>query len=148
MAVVLGACAALGAALGYLAGPGQPSREQAEPAALVQARPEPPTPVPAAPEPPSPEPPKAKAPERPSPEAPKAEAPPALPLTPAPAKVTPALTAEQFEQVHRLIKPQPGEWKFADVPWAKNVWEARQRAAKEGKPLLIWQMAGEPLGQC
>jgi len=26
--------------------------------------------------------------------------------------------------------------------------EARQKAAEQGKPVFIWYMAGEPLGQC
>lgn len=55
---------------------------------------------------------------------------------------------KQWETYHRLIKPHPGEWKFAEVPWVATVWEARQKAAAEGKPMFIWYMAGEPLGQC
>lgn len=55
---------------------------------------------------------------------------------------------KKWESYHKLIKPQPGEWKFADIPWARTIWEARQKAAEVGKPLFIWYMAGEPLGQC
>jgi hypothetical protein len=55
---------------------------------------------------------------------------------------------KKVETYHKLIKPQPGEWKFAEVPWVPTVWEARKKAAEEGKPLFIWYMAGEPLGQC
>jgi hypothetical protein len=55
---------------------------------------------------------------------------------------------KKWESYHKLIKPQPGEWKFADIPWARTIWEARKKAAEEGKPLFIWYMAGEPLGQC
>jgi hypothetical protein len=54
----------------------------------------------------------------------------------------------KLEHYLKLIKPGPGEWKFAEVPWVPTVWEARKKAAEEGKPLLIWYMAGEPLGQC
>lgn len=60
----------------------------------------------------------------------------------------PAMTQEEFERLHKMIKPQPGEWKFAEIPWAKTLREAREKAAAEGKPLLIWYMVGEPLGQC
>jgi hypothetical protein len=60
----------------------------------------------------------------------------------------PAMTQEEFERLHKMIKPQPGEWKFAEIPWAKTVREAREKSAAEGKPLLIWYMVGEPLGQC
>jgi hypothetical protein len=56
-------------------------------------------------------------------------------------------TAE-FQKLHRLIKPGPGEWKFATIPWVATIAEARVKAAKEGEPLFIWYMAGEPLGQC
>jgi hypothetical protein len=55
---------------------------------------------------------------------------------------------DQFERLHKLIKPQPGEWKFSEIPWVASVGEARQKAAREGKPLFIWYMVGEPLGQC
>lgn len=61
---------------------------------------------------------------------------------------TEPITPEQFEKLHALIKPQPGEWRFAQVEWMPSVWEARKKAAEEGKPILIWFMAGEPLGQC
>ena len=59
-----------------------------------------------------------------------------------------SLTPEDFDRLHKMIKPQPGEWKFAEIPWAKTVREAREKSAAEGKPLLIWYMVGEPLGQC
>lgn len=65
-----------------------------------------------------------------------------------PDKLVPHISPEQFERLHKLIKPQPGEWKFLEVPWVATVGEARQKAAKEGKPLLVWYMVGEPLGQC
>jgi hypothetical protein len=58
------------------------------------------------------------------------------------------ITPEQFEQLHQLIKPHKGEFKFMDIPWVANVGEARKMAAEEGKPLFIWYMVGEPLGQC
>jgi hypothetical protein len=58
------------------------------------------------------------------------------------------IRAVQFEQLHQLIKPQPGEWQFAQVSWVPTIAEARQKAAKEGKPIFIWYMVGEPLGQC
>jgi hypothetical protein len=58
------------------------------------------------------------------------------------------ITPQEFEKLHKLIKPQADEWQFADVPWIPTIAEARVKAAKEGKPLLIWYMVGEPLGQC
>jgi hypothetical protein len=56
---------------------------------------------------------------------------------------------EQFENVLKLIKPQPGELRFHEVPWLIDVWEARGKAAKEGKPILVWSGAGgAPIGVC
>ncbi len=54
----------------------------------------------------------------------------------------------QFERLHKIIKPQPDEWQFAQIPWVSTIAEARKKAAAEGKPLFIWYMVGEPLGQC
>jgi hypothetical protein len=61
-----------------------------------------------------------------------------------------ALDAEQFDALHALIKPGPGEARWAGIPWmpSTDIWSARQKAAKEGKPLFLWYMAGEPLGSC
>jgi len=55
-----------------------------------------------------------------------------------------------LETLHRLIKPVAGEARWAEVPWmpSANIWAARRKAVEEGRPLLIWYMAGEPLGVC
>ena len=58
----------------------------------------------------------------------------------------PHLSAEQFQQLHTLIKPAPAEEKWAQVPWLSSLWDARKRAAAEGKPILLWEMDGHPLG--
>ncbi len=55
-------------------------------------------------------------------------------------------TADQFDQLRALIKPRPGEDKWAEIPWMASLWEARQRAATLGKPILLWEMDGNPLG--
>jgi cell division protein FtsN len=57
-----------------------------------------------------------------------------------------ALTLEQFKQVRALVKPDPDEEKWAQIPWLSSLWEARKQAAKEGKPILLWEMDGHPLG--
>lgn len=44
------------------------------------------------------------------------------------------------------IMPSKGEDPFETIPWQTNLWEARMLAAKEGKPLLLWEMDGHPLG--
>jgi hypothetical protein len=61
----------------------------------------------------------------------------------------PALTPARFEKLNRLIKPQPGELRFHEIPWLIDVWEARRKAAAEGKPILVWSGAGgAPVGVC
>jgi hypothetical protein len=71
-------------------------------------------------------------------------------LLPAGGEPRPPLEPNQLDALHRLIKPAPGEARWAEVPWAPaaDLWAARQKAAREGKPLFLWYMAGEPLGQC
>jgi len=51
-----------------------------------------------------------------------------------------SLAPEQFGKLHRMLKPQPGESPWMEIDWHPSVWEARQKAAAEGKPLFI--MAG------
>jgi len=59
------------------------------------------------------------------------------------------IPAEQFAHLLTLIKPQPGELRFHEIPWLIDVWEARKQAAAEGKPILVWSGAGgSPLGVC
>lgn len=56
------------------------------------------------------------------------------------------IAPRQFDEISRVIKPQAGEDKWADIPWLANLWQARQAAAKAGKPILLWEMDGNPLG--
>jgi hypothetical protein len=49
-------------------------------------------------------------------------------------------STRQFERLHRMLKPQPGESRWMVVDWYPSVWEARQKAAAEGKPIFL--MAG------
>lgn len=59
------------------------------------------------------------------------------------------LTTEQFEKLHRMIKPQRGEARWMEIDWHPNIWEARQKAAREGKPLFIWAgSGGAPAAGC
>lgn len=60
-----------------------------------------------------------------------------------------AIPADQFDKLHKLIKPQAGELRFQDIPWLMSVHEARKQAAAEGKPIVIWSgSGGAPLGVC
>ncbi len=55
----------------------------------------------------------------------------------------------EFEQLHQMLKPQPGESRWMEIEWHPNVWEARQKAAAEGKPLFLWAgSGGAPAAGC
>lgn len=57
-----------------------------------------------------------------------------------------SLTPNTFTPLHALIKPQPEEDKWMQIPWLTSLYEARQQASAEGKPILLWEMDGHPLG--
>jgi hypothetical protein len=58
----------------------------------------------------------------------------------------PALGDAEYASALKAIRPAPGEDRFAQIPWQTSLWEARKVAAKEGKPILLWEMDGHPLG--
>ena len=59
------------------------------------------------------------------------------------------IPAEQFAKLHQMIKPQANESRFMAIPWLTSLWEGRQKAAAEGKPLLVWAGGwGVPIGTC
>jgi hypothetical protein len=69
-------------------------------------------------------------------------------LAPAAETPAPAVPADQFARLHALIKPQPGESKWAAIPWLTDLPEARRRAVAEDRPLFIWRAGGgEVLGR-
>lgn len=51
-------------------------------------------------------------------------------------------TPEQFAALQKLIKPHAGESRWMEIAWLPSVWEARQKAAAEGKPLFLWAGSG------
>lgn len=54
-----------------------------------------------------------------------------------------------FARLHRLIKPQAGESRWMEIDWYPNIWEARQKAAAEGKPIFIMAgSGGAPAAGC
>jgi hypothetical protein len=53
---------------------------------------------------------------------------------------------EQVGELQALIKPGKGEDQWATIPWLTDLWQARQLAARQGKPILLWEMDGHPLG--
>ena len=58
----------------------------------------------------------------------------------------PPVPPQDFARLHALIKPAAPEEKWTQVPWLVSLWEARQKAAAAGKPILLWEMDGHPLG--
>jgi hypothetical protein len=61
----------------------------------------------------------------------------------APADDTPS---DRFRGVREAVRPADTEDRWATIPWRISLWEARQEAAKAGKPILLWEMDGHPLG--
>ena len=57
-----------------------------------------------------------------------------------------ALRPASFRQLHTLIKPLAAEESWIGISWMTSLWEARIRAAAEGKPIVLWEMDGHPLG--
>jgi hypothetical protein len=57
-----------------------------------------------------------------------------------------AISPEQFEKLQAMIKPHPDEAKWEEIPWMTNLWEARKKAAAEGKPLFVWSAEADVLG--
>jgi hypothetical protein len=53
---------------------------------------------------------------------------------------------ENLDRLKTLIKPRAEETKWEEIPWRVDLWEARRDAAKAGKPLLLWEMDGNPMG--
>jgi hypothetical protein len=52
------------------------------------------------------------------------------------------LSTGQFEKLHQMLKPQPGESRWMEIAWYPSVWEARQKAAAEGKPIFLLSGSG------
>jgi hypothetical protein len=71
---------------------------------------------------------------------------PALLISALTAQAAPTLSDTEYASVLKTVRPAPGEDKFDQVPWLISLWEARKQAAKEGKPILLWEMDGHPLG--
>jgi len=56
---------------------------------------------------------------------------------------------DQFDKLHKMIRVQPDEQRFWQIPWKLTITEAREQAAAEGKPIFVWAGAGgAPIGVC
>lgn len=59
------------------------------------------------------------------------------------------IPTEKFDSLHKMIRVQPDEQRFWQIPWKLTITEARVQAAAEGKPIFVWAGAGgAPIGVC
>ena len=56
------------------------------------------------------------------------------------------LDARTFEETLAFITPRAEDMTWASIPWQTDLWEARQLAAAQQKPIFAWMMNGNPLG--
>ena len=54
--------------------------------------------------------------------------------------------SEWVDALLEVIKPKPDEDRWAMIAWRTDLWQARREAAAKGKPILLWEMDGHPLG--
>jgi len=54
-------------------------------------------------------------------------------------------TADNFAKWQAFLRPRPEEEKWLQIPWLTDLWQARTKAAAEGKPILLWEMDGSPM---
>jgi hypothetical protein len=65
------------------------------------------------------------------------------------AEDTKPIPPDQFDKLHKMIRVQPEEQRFWQIPWKLTITEARAQAAAEGKPIFVWAGAGgAPIGVC
>ena len=67
-----------------------------------------------------------------------------LSLIPAPGFAD--ISKSQFEQLTELCTTEKKSSGWLTLNWEIDLWKARQRAAREGKPIFLWEMDGHPLG--
>ena len=65
-------------------------------------------------------------------------------LLSAAAREASALDDAEFSRLHALLKPGEEAWRH--LPWEPSILEARERAAREGKPIYMLVRSGHPLG--
>lgn len=70
-------------------------------------------------------------------------------LSAAPSSIAPVpeqMTAARMAELQKVIRPCEGEDAFDKIAWLTAIHDARVQAAKTGKPILLWEMDGHPLG--
>jgi hypothetical protein len=51
-----------------------------------------------------------------------------------------------LDRLKSVIKPSAEETKWEQIPWQVDLWQARRKAAEAGKPIVLWEMDGNPMG--
>lgn len=59
---------------------------------------------------------------------------------------TPGLVDQSFAAWRDRIRIDDSELAYAQLPWLTTYHDGLQKAAANGKPLLLWVMNGHPLG--
>jgi hypothetical protein len=65
---------------------------------------------------------------------------------PVPTHAEAQLSASRFQALHAAMTPRGEGERWTEIPWQSDLQAARVKAAREGKPLLMWVMDGHPLG--
>jgi hypothetical protein len=65
---------------------------------------------------------------------------------PVPTFATTSISEERFRALHAAVAPRGASERWAEIPWQTDLLAAREKAARERKPLLMWVMDGHPLG--
>lgn len=61
----------------------------------------------------------------------------------------PTIRDVPFQALHKLISPRQGESRWMEIDWYPTVWEARKKAAVEGKPIFLMAgSGGAPTAGC
>ena len=58
----------------------------------------------------------------------------------------PRVTPANYQSLHQLMQPTADEKVWKQIPWMTRLWDARIKAAALGKPILLWEMDGNPMG--
>ena len=56
-----------------------------------------------------------------------------------------AITPQDFQAIFETVRPK-GVEKWQTIPWKSSLLDARDLSVKEGKPLFMWSMNGDPQG--
>ena len=59
---------------------------------------------------------------------------------------TSAAKPQPLKSLHSLIVPAAEELAWQKIPWKIDLLAARRKAAREDKPIFLWEMDGHPLG--